>query len=65
MAFHIKKTTLGKDVYYKGGTVWTDVYADRKSFASKALAQADINELSNPLINGISRPAVSGTIVEE
>ena len=65
MAFHIKKTILGKDVYYKGGTVWTDVYADRKSFASNALAQADINELSKPLVNGISRPAVSGTIVEE
>tara|TARA_B100002019_G_C20980393_1_gene455512 strand:- start:316 stop:513 length:198 start_codon:yes stop_codon:yes gene_type:complete len=65
MAFHIKKTTLGKDVYYKGGTVWTDVYDDRKSFATNALAQADINELSKPLINGISRPSVSGTIVEE
>ena len=65
MAFHIKKTTLGKDVYYKGGAVWTDTYADRKAFATNALAQADIDELSSPLINGISRPDIKGTIVEE
>tara|TARA_R100001510_G_C7527012_1_gene120075 strand:- start:69 stop:266 length:198 start_codon:yes stop_codon:yes gene_type:complete len=65
MAFHIKKTTLGREVYYKGGTVWTDVYADRKSFATNALAQSDIDEMSTPLINGMTRPAVSGTIVEE
>ena len=57
MAFHIKKTTLGKDVYYKGGTVWTDVYADRKSFATNALAQADIDEMSSPIINGMTRPS--------
>jgi hypothetical protein len=61
MAFHIKKTTLGKDVYYKGGTV----YADRKSFATNALAQADIDEMSSPIINGMTRPSVNGTIVEE
>ena len=65
MAFHIKKTTLGRDVYYKGGTVWTDVYADRKSFATNALAQADLDEMSSPLINEITRPIVSGVIVEE
>ena len=65
MAFHIKKTTLGRDVYYKGGTVWTDVYADRKSFATNALAQADLDEMSSPLINEITRPIVSGAIVEE
>ena len=65
MAFHIKKTTLGKDVYYKGEAVWTDVYADRKAFATNALAQADIDELSSPLINGITRPKVLATIVEE
>tara|TARA_B100000927_G_C16435852_1_gene457585 strand:+ start:365 stop:562 length:198 start_codon:yes stop_codon:yes gene_type:complete len=65
MAFHIKKTTLGKDVYYKGGTVWTDKYADRKSYSSNSLAQADIDEMSSPLINGMVRPKVKGTIVEE
>jgi multisubunit Na+/H+ antiporter MnhE subunit len=65
MAFHITKSTLGKSVYYKGGTVWTDVYADRKSYVSNALAQADIDEMSSPIVNGISRPKVSGTIVEE
>ena len=65
MAFHIKKTTLGKDVYYKGGTVWTDAYADRKSYASNSLAQADIDEMSSPLINGMVRPKVIGTIIEE
>ena len=65
MAFHITKSTLGRSVYYKGGTVWTDAYADRKSYATNALAQADIDELSSPLINGMTRPNVSGTIVEE
>ena len=65
MAFHITKSTLGKSVYYKGGTVWTDVYADRKSYATNALAQADINEMSSPIVNEIARPKVSGTIVEE
>ena len=44
MAFHITKSTLGRSVYYKGGTVWTDTYADRKSYATNALAQADIDE---------------------
>ena len=65
MAFHITKSTLGKSVYYKGGAVWTDTYADRKSYATNALAQADIDEMSSPLINGMTRPNVSGTIVEE
>tara|TARA_B100002019_G_scaffold248566_1_gene227557 strand:- start:1434 stop:1631 length:198 start_codon:yes stop_codon:yes gene_type:complete len=65
MAFHITKSTLGKSVYYKGGTVWTDTYADRKSYATNALAQADIDEMSSPLINGMTRPSVKGTIVEE
>ena len=65
MAFHITKSTLGRSVYYKGGTVWTDAYADRKSYATNALAQADIDELSSPLINGMTRPSVNGTIVEE
>tara|TARA_B100001939_G_scaffold238595_1_gene205957 strand:- start:238 stop:435 length:198 start_codon:yes stop_codon:yes gene_type:complete len=65
MAFHITKSTLGRSVYYKGGTVWTDTYADRKSYATNALAQADIDEMSSPLINGMTRPKVSGTIVEE
>ena len=65
MAFHITKSSLGKSVYYKGGTVWTDAYADRKSYATNALAQADIDELSSPLINGMTRPSVNGTIVEE
>tara|TARA_A100001201_G_scaffold43098_2_gene43888 strand:- start:399 stop:596 length:198 start_codon:yes stop_codon:yes gene_type:complete len=65
MAFHIKKTTLEKEVYYKGGLVWTDVYDDRKSYATSALAQADIDEMSSPLINEIARPKIRGTIVEE
>jgi hypothetical protein len=65
MAFHISKSTLGKSVYYKGGTVWTDTYADRKSYATNALAQADIDELSSPIINEMTRPKVNGTIVEE
>ena len=65
MAFHITKSTLGKSVYYKGGTVWTDVYADRKSYATNALAPADIDEMSSPIVNEIARPKVSGTIVEE
>lgn len=65
MAFHITKSTLGKSVYYKGGTVWTDAYADRKSYATNALAQVDIDELSSPIINEMTRPKVNGTIVEE
>ena len=65
MAFHITKSSLGKSVYYKGGTVWTDAYADRKSYATNALAQSDIDEMSSPLINGMTRPSVNGTIVEE
>ena len=65
MAFHITKSTLGKSIYYKGGTVWTDVYADRKSYATNDLAQADIDEMSSPLINEMARPKVKGTIVEE
>ena len=65
MAFHITKSTLGKSVYYKGGTVWTDTYADRKSYATDALAQADIDELSSPIINGMTRPKISGIIVAE
>ena len=65
MAFHIKKTSLSKDIFYKGDTVWTDNYADRKSYASNSLAQADIDELSSPLINNLTRPKVTGTIVEE
>ena len=65
MAFHITKSTLGRSVYYKGGTVWTDAYADRKSYATSALAQADIDEMSAPLINEMARPKVKGTIVEE
>ena len=65
MAFHISKSTLGKSVYYKGGTVWTDAYADRKSYATNALAQADIDDMSSPLINEMTRPKVNGTIVEE
>ena len=64
MAFHITKSTLGRSVYYKGGTVWTDAYADRKSYATNALAQADIDEMSSPLINGMTRPSVNGTIVD-
>ena len=65
MAFHITKSSLGKSVYYKGGTVWTDAYADRKSYATNALAQADIDDMSSPLINEMTRPKVNGTIVEE
>ena len=65
MAFHIKKTTLEKEVYYNGGLVWTDVYDDRKSYATSSLAQADIDEMSSPLINEIARPKIRGTIVEE
>ena len=65
MAFHITKSTLGRSVYYKGGTVWTDTYADRKSYATDALAQADIDELSSPIINGMTRPKISGIIVAE
>ena len=45
--------------------MWTDTYADRKSYATNALAQADIDEMSSPLINGMTRPSVKGTIVEE
>jgi len=65
MAFHITKSTLGKSVYYKGGTVWTDTYANRKQYDTSDLAQADIDEMSTPLINEIERPKVKGTIVEE
>ena len=65
MPFHITKSTLGKSVYYKGGARWTDVYADRKSYSTNALAQADIDEMSSPIVNGMSRPKVSGTIIEE
>ena len=46
---------------------WTDNFAERKSYATNALAQADLDDLSDPLINGMTRPStsVSGTIVEE
>ena len=65
MPFHITKSTLGKSVYYKGGTVWTDAYPNRKQYETSDLAQADIDEMSSPLINGMARPKVKGTIVEE
>jgi len=65
MAFHIKKTNFSKDVFYKGNSIWTDEYADRKSYSSNSLAQDDIDEMSSPLINNLARPKVTGTIVEE
>ena len=42
MPYHIKtpaKLNTG-DVYWKGGNVWTNVYADRKQYSSKSTADA-------------------------
>ena len=47
MPYHIKKTSLvshwnvGSDMYYSGDNHWTDDYAKRKVYASKALAEQD------------------------
>ena len=47
MPYHIKKTSLvahwnvGADMYYSGDNHWSDDYADRKVYASKALAEQD------------------------
>ena len=47
MPYHIKKTSLvshwnvGVDMYYFGDNHWTDDYAKRKVYASKALAELD------------------------
>ena len=50
MPFHIKRPneiTAG-DVYYKGdGNQWTGVYADRKQYANKSDADAQV---ANPVI---------------
>ena len=48
MAYHIKKQSVlldSKTVYYKGDSKWTDTYADRKSYSTKAAANA---EIANP-----------------
>ena len=47
MPYHIKKTSLvtdwniGADMYYSGDNHWTDDYANRKVYASQALAEQD------------------------
>tara|TARA_B100000579_G_C22443160_1_gene670843 strand:- start:427 stop:648 length:222 start_codon:yes stop_codon:yes gene_type:complete len=47
MPYHIKKASLvshwnvGVDMYYSGDNHWTDDYAKRKVYASKALAEQD------------------------
>ena len=52
MPYHIKKTSLvahwnvGADMYYSGDNRWTDDYAKRKVYASKALAEQDQSYLS-------------------
>ena len=44
MPFHIKKpVALGSgDVYYKEGSDWTQIYADRKVYSSKSTADAQV-----------------------
>ena len=47
MPYHIKKTSLvahwnvGADMYYSGDNHWSDDYAKRKVYVSKALAEQD------------------------
>ena len=43
MAYHIEraqKLDPSKKVYFAGGSRWTDNYADKKSFSTKAAATA-------------------------
>ena len=53
MPFHIKRPAevLTGDVYYKEGNTWTNVYADRKQYANKSDADAQV---ANPVkfVNG-------------
>jgi len=47
MAYHIKTSSVLSssigDVYYKSDNTWTDVYADRKVYATEDEALADKN----------------------
>ena len=47
MAYHIKTSSVLNpsigDVYYKSDATWTDVYADRKVYATEDEALADKN----------------------
>ena len=47
MAYHIKTSSVLNssigDVYYKSDDTWTDVYADRKVYATEDEALADKN----------------------
>jgi hypothetical protein len=44
MASHITRQSVltGLTVYYKGNNKWTDVFADRKVYASESLASAEV-----------------------
>ena len=65
MAFRIEKTSLGNKLYYQGNLHWTDNFDQRKSYETNALAQQDIDDLSELTHTAQWRPRVTGTIVEE
>jgi hypothetical protein len=65
MAFRIEKTSLGNKIYYQGNLHWTDNFDKRKSYETNALAQHDLDDLSDPTHGAQYRPQVTGTIVEE
>ena len=54
MPYHIKtpaKLNTG-DVYWKGGNVWTNVYADRLQYANKS--DADAQKATTETKNGVT-----------
>jgi|TARA_Y100000287_G_scaffold112209_1_gene90050 hypothetical protein len=66
MAFRIEKISLGNKIYYQGNLHWTDKFDQRKSYETNALAQHDLDDLSEPTHGWAAyRPQVTGTIVEE
>ena len=70
MAYHIKTSSVLNpsigDVYYKSDDTWTDVYDDRKVYATEDEALADKN--TTVTINGVTytpKHWANATIVSE
>jgi len=68
MAHHIAKvgTPLepNKTIYYKGDQCWTDVYEDRKIYATEASATKELHVVL-PTIWGTRQKQFGGTVVSE
>lgn len=65
MPFHIKKPGIPAnagigDVYFKGGSSWTQTYGDRKQYSSKTTAD---NTILNP--KGKNGGFVGASVVTE